>query len=335
MTPRTAAVVGAGAIGGWLADALAAAGWRVSMVARGETLAALRRNGLRVDSSAGSRHSTPVCGAAAELGTQQVVWLAVKAQALPDLAAELAPLIGPDTCVVSATNGIPWWFFDDFGGLLANRALDSVDPGGIQSRLFGSHRALGAVVHASVRLRAPAQVEVIAADRLLIGEPRGELSARARELVDALRDGGLNAIASERIRLEVWAKLWGNMNMNPLSALTRCGCATLLDDPQVHELCLRMMEEMRACGTALGLELDMSAEQRIAVTRRLGNFQTSMLADARAGRALELAPQLGAVVEIAARLGLDAPYCRAILGLARLLSAGLSEEAAQRRGAMG
>jgi 2-dehydropantoate 2-reductase len=314
------AVVGAGAIGAWIADALHRAGWQVSMLARGATLTALRAAGLRVECNGGTRHSRPRAGSAAELGVHDYVFLTVKAQALPELAPALSPLIGPSSVVISGTNGIPWWFFHDFGGILANQSLQSVDPGQSQDRAFPRHCVLGSVVHASARVLAPAHVQVVAADRLLIGEPNGEFTGRLQELVTGLRDGGINAEISRRIRHDVWAKLWGNMNMNPLSALTRCGTSKMLADADVRELCVRMMDEMQQCGQRLDLPMSMTPAERIAVTQRLGDFKTSMLADLEAGRALELAPQLGAVAEIAQRLDVPAPFVRSILALARLLS---------------
>jgi 2-dehydropantoate 2-reductase len=195
-----------------------------------------------------------------------------------------------------------------------------VDPGGFQERTFPRQRTLGSVVHASARVLAPARVEVIAVDRLLLGEPGGDITARLESLVGALRDGGINAQASKQIRREVWTKLWGNMNMNPLSALTRSATATMLGSAEVRELCAHMMREMQQCAARLDLRIDMSPEERIGITQRLGNFATSMLADLEAGRPLELAPQLGAVVEIAGLLGVPAPFSRSILGLARLIS---------------
>jgi 2-dehydropantoate 2-reductase len=319
MSP-SAVIVGAGAIGAWIADALDCAGWTVSMLARDPTLATLRAAGLRVERSGMTRHSRPRAGSAAELGVHDYVFLTVKAHVLPELAPFLSPLIGPSTVVVSGTNGIPWWFFHDFGGILANQPLRSVDPGESQERAFPRERSVGSVVHASARVLAPAHVSVMAADRLLVGEPCGEVTGRVQELVTGLREGGINAEISRRIRHDVWAKLWGNMNMNPLSALTRCGTSRILGDADVRELCVRMMEEMQQCGRRLDLQMSMTAAERIAVTQRLGDFKTSMLADLEAGRALELAPQLGAVAEIAQRLDVPAPFVRSILGLTRLLS---------------
>lgn len=320
----SAAIVGAGAIGAWLADALDRAGWRVSMLARGATLAALRSGGLQVERDGLVRRCTPAAGSAIELGPQDYVFLAVKAHALPALAPSLRPLMGGETTLVSATNGIPWWFFEDFPGPLCNERLRCVDPTGSQAESFPQARAVGSVVHASARVLAPAQVQLVAADRLILGAPDGRSDQRVLEIAAALRAGGINAIVSASIRQEIWSKLWGNMNMNSLSALTASGTAGMLADPEVRELCLRMMQEMRECGELLGLAGTMSAAERIEVTRRLGDFKTSMLADLEAGRTLELEPQLGAVVEIAERLGVEAPFCRAILGLTRLRAASAS-----------
>ncbi len=320
MSP-SAAIVGAGAIGAWIGDALDRAGWDVSMVARGPTLAALRSGGLIVERGGETRHSRPRTGSPAELGIHDYVFLTVKAQVLPDLAPSLGPLIGPATVVISGTNGIPWWFFHDFGGALANQSLQSVDPDQSQERTFPRKRILGSVVHASARVLAAGHVQVVAADRLLLGEPNGEVTNRLQAVVNGLRSGGVNAEISQRIRHDVWAKLWGNMNMNPLSALTRCGTSKMLSCADVRELCIRMMEEMQLCAQRLDLQMNITPAERIAVTQRLGDFRTSMLADLEAGRPLELAPQLGAVAEIAQRLDVPAPFMRSILGLTRLLSA--------------
>jgi len=316
----SAVIVGAGAIGAWLGDALDRAGWRVSMVARGATLTALRNDGLRVTHRGVTRVSHPHAGSPGELGAHDFVFLTLKAQLLPEIAPTLSPLIGPTSLLISATNGIPWWFFHDFGGPLANRSLASVDPYRSQEQTFPRQQILGAVVHASARALSPANVEVIAADRLILGEPNGDISSRLEAVVKAFRDGGINALASPRIRHDVWSKLWGNMNMNPLSALARSGTAKLLADTDVRMLCIHMMREMEACAALLGLRSDITPVERMAITQRLGDFKTSMLADLEAGRALELAPQLGAVVEIAELLDVPAPFSRSILGLARLLA---------------
>jgi 2-dehydropantoate 2-reductase len=289
------------------------------MLARGATLENLRHRGLRVARGGETRVSRPQSGSAAELGAHDFVFLTVKAQILPELAPTLAPLLGPSTIVVSATNGIPWWFFQDFGGVLANRRLQSVDPSGSQQRMFPQDRILGSVVHATARVASPADVQVVAADRLILGEPDGAKSERLARVVAALREGGINAEGSDRIRYDVWAKLWGNMTMNPLSALTRSGTAAMLSREDVRNLCVLMMEEMQRCGEQFDLQISMTPAERIAITQRLGDFKTSMLADLEARRPLELDPQLGAVVEIAGLLGISTPFLRSILALARLV----------------
>ncbi|HEY2465587.1 MAG TPA: 2-dehydropantoate 2-reductase [Steroidobacteraceae bacterium] len=314
------AIVGAGAIGSWLSDAFDRAGWRVSMVARGATLEALRSSGLRVAQGHEVRCSRPRAGSAHEIGVQDFVALAVKAQLLPELAPQLSPLIGPSTVVISATNGIPWWFFQSFGGPLENTTLDAVDRGGSQQRIFSKDRTLGAVVHASVRAVSPGHIEVVAADRLLLGAPGGGRPQHLQAVVQALQAGGIRTETSNDIRAEVWSKLWGNMTINPLSALTRSGTGKLLASTEMRELCIRMMEEMQLCAQRLNLSVSMSAAERLGVALRLGDFKTSMLADVEAGRPLELEPQLGAVVEIADRLDVSTPFLRWVLALARLIS---------------
>jgi 2-dehydropantoate 2-reductase len=314
------AIVGAGAIGAWIGDAFDRAGWRVSMLARGATLEALRGPGMRVAQGGELRTSRPAAGSALELGVHDYVVLAVKAQLLPAMAPQLRPLIGPSTWVISGTNGIPWWFFHDFGGPLANKRLQSVDPDGSQEQAFPRDRVLGSVVHASVRALSAANVQVVAADRVILGLPDGTHAAQLDSVVQALRDGGVKAQASDNIRRDVWTKLWGNMTMNPLSALTRSGTSRMLANADVRELCIRMMEEMQLCGQRLDLGQTMTPAERIAVTQRLGDFKTSMLADIEAGRPLELDPQLGAVVEIARLLDIPTPYLRSVLGLTRLVA---------------
>ena len=317
---NSVAIVGAGAIGAWLGDALDRAGWRVSLIARGQTLAELRSAGLRVSKGGKTRTSRPRAGSPEEMGVQDFVILTVKAQILPALAPTLSPLLGPETVVISGTNGIPWWFLQDFGGPLTNRVLQSVDPERSQEQTFPRERALGSVVHASVRVESPANVRVVAADRLLLGAPDGSDSPQAASLVQALCEGGIVAQASNNIRRDVWTKLWGNMSINPLSALTRCDTAEMLANDDVQGLCIRMMDEMQLCGERLDLKMTITAAERIGVAQRLGNFKTSMLADLEAGRPLELEPQLGAVVEIADLLGVSTPFLRSILGLTRLVS---------------
>jgi 2-dehydropantoate 2-reductase len=316
----SAVIVGAGAIGSWLADALIRAGWSVSLVARGDTLAALKRAGLTLIHEGAESTSHPRCGAPAELGVHDYVLLAIKAHELPALAPALSPLIGAGSTVVSATNGIPWWFFEDFGGALGDCELASVDPNGVQARVFVKGAALGAVVHATARVLSAGRVEVRAADRLILGEPNGRITERLQRLAAAFNAGGIRALASQQIRAEVWSKLLGNMCINPVSALTRGTTQRLFQSPEVRQVLEDMMQEMQEISAKLGFEVPLSPAKRIEVAERLGDFKTSMLSDVEAGRTLELPPQLGALVEMADALNLGVPKMRTVLALASLLS---------------
>lgn len=312
-------IVGAGAIGGWLAGGLAAAGHDIGVLARGAALAALRRDGLRVRDGEGEAvHQVQATDRPAELAGADCIIVGLKAQDVAALAPTIAALMGPSTDVLTIQNGLPWWFLD--GTKLAGRTLASIDPGGATGRAVPTARAIGGVVHGSTRVEAPGVIRIGKVDRLLLGEPRGGASDRLAALVAAFRAGGINAIAVDDIRTELWAKLWGNMNMNPISALTQAGAADILGNPLVRELVAGMMREMEAVGARLGLALPMDVEARIAVTGRLGNFRSSMLQDLDAGRPLEIEPLLGVIVEMAEAVDVPAPLSRAVLGLTRQLA---------------
>ena len=280
-------IVGVGAIGGWLAGLFDAAGWDVRLLARGASLAAIRERGLRVIAPAGADERTvnaTVSDHPAELGPSDYLVIALKGHDLPPLAPALAPLIGPDTAVVTAMNGLSWWFTDGLAGPLDGAVLESVDPDGALAAMLPAGRVLGCVVHATAATVAPGVVQVIGADELLFGEPSGALSARVERLAAATRSAGVKTQVSPNIRLAIWRKLWGNMCMNPIGALTRSSTGAILDDPETRELVRAMMSEMTGLGARLGLDLGMTPEDRMAVTRRLGDFKTSMQRDAEAGR---------------------------------------------------
>ncbi|KDB06718.1 2-dehydropantoate 2-reductase [Burkholderia sp. lig30] len=318
--PARVAIVGVGAIGGLLAAALSRAGMHVSAFARGATLDALRSHGVRVLDEHGAPLSSVAVDAsddAAALGVQDYVVIALKAQALPGLAARLAPLVGPRTVIVAAMNGLPWWFTHGLAGPLDGTRLDAVDPDGAVSAALPPARAVGCVVHLSASTEAPGVVRRGRGNRLIVGAPDAALETGAARVAAALAAGGFEVEATREIRTDIWAKLWGNMNMNPLSALTGSTADRLLDDPLTHALALRMMEEAAAIGERLGLSTGMSGPERIAVTRQLGAFKTSMLQDFEAGRPLEIGPILGVFPELGRKLGLPTPYCDAVLGLLR------------------
>ncbi|WDD93886.1 2-dehydropantoate 2-reductase [Burkholderia sp. FERM BP-3421] len=313
------AVVGLGAIGGLFAAALAQAGWQVGAFARGATLDAVRADGLRIADEQGGETVVRLAASddAAALGEQDYVVLALKAQALPALASRLAPLVGPRTVVVGAMNGLPWWFLHGFAGPLDGVCLESIDPAGAVSAALPPAQAIGCVVHLSSATSAPGVVRRGRGNRLIVGAPDAAREAAAARFARALAAGGFEVETSAAIRTEIWAKLWGNMNMNPLSALAGSTADRLLDDPYTHALALRMMEEADAIGARLALSTGMSGPERIAVTRRLGAFKTSMLQDLEAGRPLEIGPILGVFPELGRRLEVPTPYCDAVLGLLR------------------
>lgn len=315
--PKTT-VVGAGAIGGLVAAALVRAGHQVGMLARGRTLEALRADGLRIIDAEGEHHAAVhATDAAATLGEQDFVVLAVKAQALPAVAAQLKPLIGPHTTLVAAMNGLPWWFLHGLEGPLQDRRIEAVDPAGSVSAALPPAQSIGCVVHLSASTDAPGVMRRGRGNRLIVGSPGAAHAGESRQFGAALRSGGFDVEDTPDIRVEIWAKLWGNMNMNPISALTGSTTDVILDDPLTHALTLQMMDEASAIGARLGLEMAMSAAQRVALTRELGGFKTSMLQDMEAGRPLELEPILGVFPELGRHLGIPTPYCDVVLGLLR------------------
>lgn len=315
-------VLGAGAIGGWLGAGLARAGNEVGVLARGATLAALRRDGLVL--SEGARSETIPVRATddpAALAGPDLLVLGLKGQDLPGALPLIGALLGPGTQVLPAVNGLPWWFLQGFGGPAEGMVLETVDPGGALAEALPAPRLIGAVIHAGSRVEAPGHIRVMKADRVLLGSPDG--SGDVTTVADAFRAGGIPAEAVADIRGEVWNKLWGNSNMNTLGALGRADVLQLLDDDGARGLVLAMMREMAGLGERIGLTGLGSPEERIAVTRRLGAFKTSMVQDLEAGRTLELGPILGALVELGARLGRPVPTLAGVYGLLRLLALNL------------
>jgi 2-dehydropantoate 2-reductase len=312
-------VVGVGAIGGFIGARLAAAGKvRVCALARGETLVALRKHGWRLRVGA-ELTQTPAhaSASAAELGVQDLVFVAVKGPALSEVAQAMRPLLGPETVVVPAMNGVPWWFCQGLAGW-GEAPLTSVDPGGRIEAAIARSRVLGCVVHASAALSEPGLVEHRMGNGLIVGEPDGGESARAAATVAMLRDAGFDATQSARIRYDIWYKLWGNLTMNPISAITGATADRVLDDPLVLDFCTAAMLEAQTLGRRIGCDIAQSPADRHAITRGLGAFKTSMLQDAQAGRAIELDAIVGVAHEISRRLGVASPNIAALLGLTRL-----------------
>ena len=305
-------------MGGLIAAKLAQAGYAVDVLARGEQLRAIEANGLALIE--GQTRATVRVASASDptaLGPQDVVFIAFKAPSLVRAAGALTPLLGPDTVLVPAMNGVPWWFFHRFGGRLVGTRLSSVDPGGAISRSLPAEQVIGSVVHLSSSIAAPGVIRRGFGNVLIVGEPSGERSGRLARVIKMLEQGGFTVKPTPEIQREVWLKLWGNMNMNPISALTGSTADAVLDDPLTAQLVRDMMEEAGAVGRALGIEMTMTAAERIAVTRELGVFKTSMLQDLEGGRPLEIDALLGAPCEMGDRLGIPMPFSKAVLGLVR------------------
>ena len=314
-------IYGAGAIGGFLGARLGAQGHAVSAVARGGTLAALAADGLRLQ-LADREVRAPVVAAEdpARLGPQDLVVIAVKTPALPAVAARIAPLIGPDTTVLTAMNGVPWWFFSGMPGPHAGRRLACLDPDGAIARAIPVAHVVGGVVHASCTTPAPGVVRHVMGHGLIVGEPAGGASARTTALAAALGAAGFECRVSSRIQQDVWYKLWGNMTMNPVSALTGATVDRILDDPLANGFCQSVMREAKAIGAAIGCPIEQTVEDRNAVTRKLGAFKTSMLQDVEAGKPLEIDALLTVVREIAGHAGVAAPNLDALLGVTRVFA---------------
>ena len=318
-TIQTTCIYGAGAIGGWLGAGLAAAGCHVSMVARGATLAALQQHGLRVQNGPDTR-SVPVQVSAdpATLGVQDLVVIAVKAPALLDVARHIAPLIGPDTMVLTAMNGVPWWFFQGFGGSYAGTQLKAVDPSGEIAAAIPAASIIGCVVHASCSVDAPGVIRHHFGNGLIIGAPSGQINDGVQALAGLLQRAGFTASVSAQIQKDAWYKLWGNMTVNPISAITGATTDLILGDPLVRDLISKIMLEAKEIGARIGLPIDQQPEDRHAVTLKLGAFKTSMLQDVEAGKAVELDALVTVVRELGQLTGVPTPFTDALLGLSRL-----------------
>ena len=318
------AIVGAGAIGGWVGMHLARAGAQLSTLARGDTLAALQASGLQLHQG-GEFHRVPVQASnnAADLGVQDLVVIAVKAPALATAARQIGPLLGPHTVVLTAMNGVPWWFLQGFGGPVQGQALASIDPQGAIARAIPAAHIVGCVVHASCSLDAPGVVRHHFGDGLIVGEPSGQVTPRVQALHALLQKAGFNATLSPQIQKDIWFKLWGNMTVNPISALTGATSDRILDDELVRGFMSNVMREAKVIGERIGIPIAQDPEDRHAVTRKLGAFKTSMLQDVQAGKPVELDALVSAVRELGQMTGVDTPFTDALLGLSRLHARGL------------
>ena len=305
-------IIGAGAIGGWVAGRLALGGHDVSVLARGTTATALADGITIVERGAEAVAHPTVATDGVAIGVQDILIIAVKAPALVEAAQAARPLIGADTLIVPMMNGVPWWFVN-------GAPLASVDPRGVIAAALLIDQVLGCVVHAACRRQSPARIEVAMLDSVLVGEPTGGLSERATAVGDLLRDAGLAGEAVPDIRRAIWYKLWGNMTANPISALTLATADRIIANADVRDFMLRCMAEAAAIGAAIGCPISESGEDRLKVTATLGAFKTSMLQDVELGRPIEVDALLAAPLEIAARVGVPAPNLAALHGLVRVM----------------
>ena len=312
-------IYGAGAIGGWMGSKLAGAGCRVSVVARGAKLNALQLHGLRLKQ--GERfesHAVASSASPEDFGVQDLVVLAVKAPSLPEVVQHIAPLIGPHTLVLTAMNGVPWWFLQGFGGALEGQRLLSVDPDGALAKAIPAAHIIGCVVHASCSVDEPGLVHHRFGNGLILGEPSGEKTERVSQLAALLEKAGFDTQVSGQIQKDIWFKLWGNMTVNPISALTGATTDLIMADELVRGFISRVMLEAKEIGARIGITIDQRPEDRHQVTLKLGAFKTSMLQDVEAGKALELDALVAAVRELGQLTSVATPFTDALLGLARL-----------------
>jgi 2-dehydropantoate 2-reductase len=322
------AVVGAGAIGGYLGAKLSLAGESVTFIARNRNLAAINAGGFRLEMEDGTElHATGVKAVQryADAGPQDAVLLTVKAHQVGDLLPDLTELFGPDTMVVSMINGIPWWYFHRLPGEWEGRGLDSVDPGGRITAHIPSRRVIGSVVYPAAELVAPGRVRVIEGNRFTLGELDGSRSERIEALSQAMIRAGFKSPVSGDIRSEIWLKLWSNLSFNPISALTHATLEDICRFPATRSLAAAMMMEAQAVGEGLGATFRVSLEKRIAGAEAVGAHKTSMLQDVEQGRAVELAALVGSVIELGRITGVPTPTIEVVHALVSLLTRTLAQ----------
>ena len=315
-------IAGAGAIGGYIGAKLAKAGADVVLFARGPHLQAMQTRGLRVTGAEGDFEVTPqVTGDLSTIGTADVVFLGVKAHGLTSLAPALRPLFGPDTVVVSTQNGVPWWYFQNYGGEFDGLRLERVDPGGVIADAIEPRRVVGSLAYFATDIAEPGVIHHTEGNRISFGEPDGTKSERAKAIAEALIAAGFRCPVTARFRHEIWVKLLGNVAFNPISALTGGTLEELARHPDTSKVVREIMTETEAVAGKLGIEMPISIEQRMAGAEKVGAHKTSMLQDLEAGRPLELEAVVGAVVELGDRLGVAMPATRAVYACAKMLDA--------------
>ncbi|MGA8617017.1 MAG: 2-dehydropantoate 2-reductase [Candidatus Sulfotelmatobacter sp.] len=314
-------IAGAGAIGAYIGARMAQAGFDVTLFARGPHLRAMQEHGVQVKGSEGDFVAHPtIASSLEEVGAVDVVFLGVKAHGLPQLAPHVRPVLGPDTTVVSTQNGIPWWYFQGFGGEWDGLRLERVDPRGVISSAIEARRVIGSIIYFATEITSPGVIQHIEGNRITLGEPDGSRSERIRQIAEALIASGFRCPITARLRHEIWVKVLGNASLNPLSALTRATIVQMVRDPGVCSVVRNIMQEVEAVSHKLGMELPVSIDQRIAGAEKVGEHKTSMLQDLEAGRPMELEALVGAVVELGERVGLPMSTTRTIYNCAKVLA---------------
>ena len=312
-------IYGAGAIGGYLGASLSDAGCEVSLIARGAQRDAIRQNGLRLIKDGRETVHRMVCtDQPKDLPAQDYVIVTLKAQQVPAVAGSISALLAPQGSVVSAVNGVPWWYFYNSGDEYEGKRLETVDPGGIQWNTIRPERVIGCVVYPACEITAPGVVTLIEGDRFTLGEPSGETTPRVQALSEALRRGGLKAPVRPRIRDEIWVKLWGNLTFNPISALTLATLDTICRDDGTRAVARAMMLEAQSVAEYFGVRFPIDVDRRIAGAEAVGAHKTSMLQDLERGRPMEIDALVGSVQELGRIAGIATPSIDIVLALLRL-----------------
>src|SRR5580700_7291174 len=287
----------------------------------------MREHGVQVKTTEGGFVARPrIASSLEEVGPVNVVFLGVKAHGLPQLAPQLKPVLGPDTTVVSTQNGIPWWYFQGFGGAWEGLRLERVDPGGVISAAIEARRVVGSIVYFSTEITSPGVIQHIEGNRISLGEPDGVRSDRCRRIAETLVASGLRAPVTARIRHEIWVKVLGNASVNPVSALTRATVVQIMRNPGVSPVIRNIMQEVEAVSNKMGMELPISIDQRMAGAEKVGEHKTSMLQDLEAGRPMELEALVGSMVELGERVGVPMTYTRVVYSCTKLLAQSTAQQ---------
>ena len=311
-------IYGAGAIGGYMGAELSRCGANVSLIARGPHLAAMRENGLKLRIGDEEHTTHPFCtDNPNDIGPQDFIIVTLKAHSVPNVVDAMQPLLGRDTALITAVNGVPWWYFYKLGGSYEGRRIESVDPGNVQWNGIGPERAIGCVVYPACEIIEPGVVQHISGNKFTLGEPNGDKTERIERISQVLIAANMKAPIRPRIRDEIWIKLWGNLSFNPISALTSATLEEIAGDNEVRSVVKAMMIEAQSVGEALGVNFPVSVEKRIAGAGSVGAHKTSMLQDLELQRPMEIDALVAAVSEMGKLVEIHTPTIDTVLALVR------------------